>query len=176
MCLLPLLPFRQHTDAAFRRWHQQRLLHSEHHGSLCPERTERESERCPLITAGRPSNSLRRDLLAPSGSHRLTGPLGTKGEEEERKSTSLLKQAALPGALLHLHTPAVLGKEGLCRRMSHPMHSSPTGRIYTRFYSPQHNPSFQATLIRWKHPHCFNPLSLPLLLLVTLLLFAHLLL
>lgn len=133
------------------------------------------SERCPLITAGIPSNSLRRDLLAPSDSHRLTGPLGTKGEEEERKSTSLLKQAALPGAHLYLHTPAVLGKEGLCHRMSHPMHSSPTGRIYIRFYSPQHNPSFQATLIRWKHPHCFNPLSLPLLLLVTLLLFAPLL-
>lgn len=120
------------------------------------------SERCPLITTGRPSNSLSRDLLAPSGSHRLTGPLGTKGEEEERKSTSLLKQAALPGAHLHLRTPAVLGKGSATE-----WHSSPTGRIYIRFYSPQHNPSFQATLIRWKHPHCFNPLSLLLLLLVT---------
>lgn len=53
-----------------------------------------------------------------------------KGEEEEMKSTSLLKQAALPGSHLHLHTPAALGKGSAAERLTPRTAPLPDGSIH----------------------------------------------
>lgn len=97
---------------------------------------------------------------------------GRRGRDEIHLPAQASSSAWKPPAPPHSCSPG----EGLCRWTPHPTHSSLTRRIYPRFYSHQHNLSFQATLIRWTRPRCFNPLPLILQLFATLLLFTLLLL